>query len=291
VLAGGLGSRFGRPKQLEPLGPGGATLMDYAVYDACRLGFARAVFVVNDDIVDRFTREILARYRSRLEVATAIQRLDDVPADFATPPSRTKPWGTTHAVLAARDELDGPFAVLNADDFYGRSALAAVAEALWSGSTHHALVGYRLDATMSPAGGVNRALIERNPDGTLARVTEVLDLARRPNGGILGNRDGSLVAAPADTLVSMNLWGFRPSILPVLQAELGAFLRGMPSDRDECYLPTSIQNAIAIGRTVVDVLPAGGRWAGVTHPADREWVRRFLDDQTADGTYPERLWD
>ena len=140
-------------KQLESLGPGGSTLMDYAVYDACRLGFARAIFVVRPDIVERFAREILARYRRRFEVTTAIQRLDDLPGGFAVSPSRTKPWGTTHAVLAAREELDGPFVVLNADDFYGRAALAAVADALRNGSTEHAVVGYRLDATTSPVGG------------------------------------------------------------------------------------------------------------------------------------------
>jgi NDP-sugar pyrophosphorylase family protein len=291
VLAGGLGSRFGGPKQLEPVGPGGATLMDYAVYDAWRLGFARAVFVVREDIVDRFTREILARYRSRLDVVTAIQRLENVPSSFTVPPSRTKPWGTTHAVLAARAELAGPFAVLNADDFYGRAALAAVAGALTADATHHAVVAYRLDATSSPAGGVNRAILERHPDGTLARVVEVLDLIARSDGGFAGKRDGRPMVVAADTLVSMNLWGFRPSILPLLEEEFAAFLLAQPGDRDESYLPTAIQNAIARGRAVVDVLPAAGRWAGITYPADREWVRGFLGQQTVDGIYPKRLWD
>jgi hypothetical protein len=288
-----MGSRFGGPKQLEPLGPGGATLMDYAVYDAWRLRFTRAVFVVRADIADRFEREISGRYRVHLDVATVIQRLDDLPRGFVAPAQRTKPWGTTHAVLAARHELQGPFAVLNADDFYGRPALAAVALALRNPETdprRHAVVGYRLDATTSPAGGVNRAVLDRNPDGTLARVIEVLDFTARPEGGFVGKQDGAPIVVAPDTLVSMNLWGFRPSVLPVLEDELAAFLRAKPDDRDEFYLPTAIQNAIARGLAVVDVLEAGGRWAGVTYPADREWVRAFLADQVRQGAYPERLW-
>ncbi len=189
VLAAGMGSRYGGLKQLDPLGPGGATLMDYSVYDAWRAGFTRVVFVIRPDIAAEFAATVSDRYLSRLQIETAHQRLDAVPAGFVLPAARTRPWGTTQAVLAAAPKLSGPFAVLNADDFYGRQSLQAVADFLRRAPLdghHHAVVGYRLDATASPAGGVNRALLEQAADGHLRHITELRELTRTADGELRG---------------------------------------------------------------------------------------------------------
>lgn len=293
VLAAGLGSRYGGLKQLDQLGPGGATLMDYAVFDGWRAGFSRVLFIIRPEMAEAFDATVGTRYRARLEVTTALQRLDDLPAPFGVPAGRTRPWGTTHAVLAARAALDGPFAVLNADDFYGRGALAAVAEFLRAqpaGATTHAVVGYRLEATASPAGGVNRALLEPGPDGRLARTAELRDLVRQADGGFLAMGESTPPRVAADALVSMNLWGFSPSILPPLARAFQAFLAAGPGERGECYLPDGVQAAMAAGEATVRILPTNDRWCGVTYAEDRGWVGEALQALVASGAYPEQLW-
>lgn len=293
VLAAGLGSRYGGLKQLDPLGPGGSTLMDYSVYDAWRAGFARVLFVIRPDIADAFARTIGNRYLSRLEVATAHQRLDSMPDGGALPPGRSRPWGTTQAVLAAGPQLDGPFAVLNADDFYGRQSLQAVADFLRrspSGSLHHAVVGYRLDATASPAGGVNRALLEQGPDGRLRHIAELRELTRSADGRFATAAGPGQRIVPADALVSMNLWAFGATILPALGQVFADFIAGGPGERDESYLPDAVQIAMARGQATVEVLPTADRWCGVTYAEDRGWVSAALRSLVDEGGYPEALW-
>jgi MobA-like NTP transferase domain len=291
VLAAGLGSRYGGLKQLDPLGPGGATLMDYSVFDAWRAGFGRVVFVIRPEMETAIRETIGDRYGSRIEVATAHQRIDRVPAGIAVPPGRARPWGTTQAVLCAADELHGPFAVLNADDFYGRQSIERVAGFLRNNpltSRHHAVVGYRLDATGSPAGGVNRALLERAPDGGLARITELRDLAPTPEGEFAVGHTTRRLEASA--LVSMNLWGFSPTIIAALDRAFEEFLRAGPGERDESYLPDAVQVAIARIDATVEVLPTADRWCGVTYAEDRSWVAAALRKLVEEGAYPEHLW-
>lgn len=293
VLAAGLGSRYGGLKQLDPLGPGGATLMDYSVFDACRAGFSRAVFVIRPEIAPAFNEAMGNRYRARLEVATVHQRLDALPAGYPAPAGRTRPWGTTQAVLAAAAEIRGPFAVLNADDFYGRRSLQAVADFLRVGSAesaHHAVVGYRLDATASPAGGVNRALLERGPDGRLTRITELRELVRAADGDFVAGPEASGRRVEAGALVSMNLWGFSATILPALARAFEEFLRAGPGERGECYLPDAVQAAMVRGEATVEVLPTADRWCGVTYAEDRAWVVAALRALVDEGSYPETMW-
>lgn len=293
LLAAGLGSRFGGLKQLAPLGPGGATLMDYSLYDAWRVGFRRAVFVIRPEITEAFEATIGSRYRSRLEIATAFQRLEDLPDGRIPPEGRTKPWGTTQAVLAAREAVGSPFAVLNADDFYGRPALEAVANFLRRTppeEQRHAVVGYRMEQTASPAGGVNRAVLRLRPDRTLARIVETKDLVRQDEG-FSGSAGGETVLVRGDAPVSMNLWGFFPTIFPIMADGFSRFLAAHGAeDKAEYYLPEAIQEAISASRIRVDVLPAEGRWCGVTYAEDSGWVRQVLADLTAAGEYPEALW-
>ena len=293
VLAAGLGSRYGGLKQLDPLGPGGATLMDYAVFDAWRAGFSRAVFVIRPEIATAFGETMENRYRSRLEIATAHQRLDALPAGHSAPTDRTRPWGTTQAVLAAAAEIRGPFAVLNADDFYGRRSLQAVADFLRAGSaesTQHAVVGYRLDATASPAGGVNRALLQQGPGGRLTRITELRGLVRTADGDFVAGDEASGRRVAAGALVSMNLWGFSATILPALARAFEEFLRAGPGERGECYLPDAVEAAMVRGEATVEVLPTTDRWCGVTYAEDRGWVVAALRALVDDGSYPEIMW-
>lgn len=290
ILAAGLGSRFGGLKQLAPLGPGGAALMDYSVHDARRAGFDRVVFVVRPEMADW-----AGQRRSRpggLPAEVVFQRLEDIPLGFDSLLVRRKPWGTTHAVLAARRVVHGPFAVLNADDFYGRPAFTA-AGAFLAGldpaGSSHGLIGYRLDETLSGAGGVTRALLEPKPDGTLATITELRNLRRDYGGMVRGDRQGTPFLIPGEALVSMNFWLFSPAILGILERAFEAFLRASPGADEECFLPEVMQRAVSAGTAQVRVLDPGSRWCGVTYPDDAAGVRAHLSALTARGDYPVEL--
>jgi hypothetical protein len=290
VLAAGLGSRYGGLKQLDPIGPGATTLMDYSVFDAHRAGFRRAVFIVRPDMGQVFEQYFLHRYRDHLEVLAVPQRLDDLPPGHSVPPGRSKPWGTTHALLAARDVLPGGFAVANADDFYGRESFELARGVLRGGDSRNAAVCFRLDHTMSPCGGVHRAVLEQSAEGALLQVLEVRDLARSPDGRFLGNVAGTPREFPGDTPVSMNLWALTPAILRRLGEAFDRFLSRAPADRDECYLPESLQEVISRGQATIDVVSTTSRWCGVTYPGDRQWASESLAELVRAGEYPERLW-
>jgi UTP-glucose-1-phosphate uridylyltransferase len=292
VLAAGLGRRFGGLKQFEPVGPAGEALMDYSVLDAFRAGFTRAVFVVRRDIRDHFERSAAVRYRAHVEVVTVLQEGDALPSGCAARAGRQRPWGTAHAVLAAREAVTGPFAVLNADDLYGPEALGQVAAFL--GAAHpgeHAVIGYQLGLAVSPSGRVNRALLEHRADGTLLQVREVEDLVQDPDGWYSGRAAGAVIRLSPRALVSMNLWGFTPGIFPVLENALRRFLTEGPREEAECHLPGAVQDGVAGGTTRVRVLPTTSRWCGMTHPSDRDWVRSRVAELVSAGVYPERLWE
>jgi len=288
VLAAGLGSRFGGLKQLEEVGPGGARLMDFSIADAVRAGFGRVVFVIRPELAETFTATILPRYR-RLPVAVVHQRVEDLPPGGVLPPGRVRPWGTGQAVLATRKEVPGPFAVVNADDFYGGEALTAVADFLRSRDalTSHAVVGYRLDQTASEAGGVNRAVLERHPDGRLARITEVRELVQASEGRFRGIAAGAPRIVAADALVSMNLWAFAPTAYAGLAAGFERFLATDPGRDEEYCLPDAVEQMLREQDARVLVLPTASRWCGVTYAADRERVREVLAELIERGDYPE----
>jgi NDP-sugar pyrophosphorylase family protein len=275
ILAAGVGSRFGGPKQLSPVGPSGETLLDYAVYDAVRAGFTRAVLVIREEL----------RAPLQEHVARVIGRA--LPVDYVeqpVPEGRGKPWGTAHAVLAARDAVgETPFAVCNADDYYGPGGYRLLAEHLTAKAGTpplHALVGYRLDETLSDHGGVARAVASTGPDGLVARLVEVKDLTA---AGMQSEFTGA-------ESVSMNLWGFTPDVLPVLEEQFTAFLdapRRGPDD--EFLLSTALGDQVTAGRARLRVLPAPDRWLGMTFAADVEAVRAALAELVRAGTYPADL--
>jgi len=296
ILAAGLGRRYGGLKQLEPVGPGGATLMDYSIYDARRAGFRQVVFVIRPEMEAAVRETLVARYAPHLPVVLALQRMDEVPPDIPVSVDRTRPWGTAHAVLSAAACVSGPLAVINADDFYGGAAFAALAEFLRAipvsvGAATWAMVGYCLRDTLSETGAVARAVCQCTPDGWLQRIEEVTGLTRCGADAQSADEEGTPRIVSGDTRVSMNLWGFTPAVFEVLRTGFHDFLLSYgTSPTAECYLPHVVQAAVAAGRARVRVLPGGDTWCGVTHPADRARAAAVLADRVAAGAYPKDPW-
>jgi hypothetical protein len=292
VLAAGIGSRFGGPKQIESVGPGGEILLDYSVFDATRAGFTRIVFVVRDE-VEALLRSRLAPLSARCDVEYVRQRSDDLPVGRAAPAGRRRPWGTGHAVWTCRDAVTEAFAVVNADDFYGPSAFDAMAGFLRStdrsAPPRGALVGYALGATLTPHGTVSRGVCDVDPAGRLVAISERHGIERR--GARVGYRDGVAWHALSDGAVaSMNFWGFPASIFPLFEREFRRFLEPGPADDDEFRLPTAVGGLLNAQEIEVLVLPTEAVWLGVTYREDLAWVRDEIRQRVATGEYPSPLW-
>jgi choline kinase len=287
IMAAGAGSRFGGPKQLEPVGPGGERLFEYALFDARRAGFDRAVIVVRADLRPQFAA-VLAGKAKALDVRLAEQRLDDVPAGH-TAVNRVKPWGTTHAVLAARHEVGGPFAVANADDFYGPVTYARASAVMAGDQTMTTVVAMRLDRTLSTHGSVTRGICEVTGD-RVTRIDEVREVMER-NGVLTGRgRDGWATFSGAE-LASMNAWVFPEQMLRALEDRFRAFLAADDrSGAGESMLPETVNDLIDQTSLPVGIVEAPGPWFGLTHAADRPLVEGGLRTLTAEGVYPSPLW-
>lgn len=283
VLAAGRGSRYGGLKQIDPVGPSGETLLDYAVYDAIRAGFGRVVFVIRREFEEAFRSAVAAKYAGRVAVGLVFQSVGDVPAGCAFDAGREKPWGTGHAVWCARTELDGPFAVINADDFYGAGSFALLATFLGGAKgARFAMVGFRLARTLSENGTVSRGIC-RERDGALVSITEELAIARSDVGP--GRRFSG------DETVSMNCWGFTPALFAGLESGLRAFLAAKGSDPNaEWYIPEAVSGLIAAGEASVRVLPGGDSWFGITHREDRPAAAAAIEALVRAGAYPRRLF-
>jgi len=294
VLAAGMGSRFGGPKQIEAVGPNGEIILDYSVYDALAAGFSRVVFVVRDEVEVVLRRRLEAPLAGRCDVAYVSQRLGDVPVGLSVPPSRVRPWGTGQAVLACRDAVPGSFAVVNADDFYGAKAFETLARFLVSRddatSERNALVGYALGATLTEHGSVSRGVCEVDRYGCLASIIERHGVAQ--HGSDIGYQDnaGAWHAVSRDACTSMNFWGLDPSLFPLLEREFRSFLASSPSDTEEFRLPTAIGTLLATQEVAVRVLRTTATWLGVTHREDLVWVRERIRDRVSAGDYPSPIW-
>lgn len=294
ILAAGMGSRYGGLKQLDPMGPNGETVLDYSVYDAIRAGFGKVVFVIRRDFADAFKSAVGDKFSTRIEVAYAFQELTDLPEDFAVPEGREKPWGTAHAVHAARNHIDTPFAVINADDFYGQDAYQQLANYF---NTHHdepelrtCMVGYHLKNTLSEHGSVNRGLcVVRN--GFLQGVEEHSVIVRDEDGVIRGNNlNEQQVNLNANDIVSMNFWGFSPALFPTLEAHFVNFLKTHGQEaKSECYIPTVIDDLIKSEQTDCAVIETSGAWFGVTYPNDKPFVQQSIQALIASEEYPKKL--
>jgi hypothetical protein len=294
VLAAGVGSRYGGPKQIDRVGPSGGTLIDYAVYDARRAGFERAILVVAEGREADMREAVGNRLARVMPLAYAVQP-SALPQGFHAAAGRTKPWGTGPATLAAAPLLDGPFAVINADDFYGASSYRALADHLMRPAPgalpEFALVGFPLAATLSPDGAVSRALCSVDASGYLTSIREVLKVEKAEAGARALDDAGVWQPLAPDTPVSLNFWGFTPAVLPALARGFERFLsRHAESLTAEYYLPGAVQELVAEGRARVRVLPGGGTWAGLTHAGDRPRLVETLRALTERGSYPEDLW-
>ena len=272
-MAAGMGSRFGGLKQIEPFGPGGETILDYSVFDAAKAGFGRAVIVLRRSMLADFRGTVGRRIEKLLDVRYALQENDLLPAGFSVPADRTRPLGTAHAVWCAREYLDTPFAVVNSDDFYGGGSYAALSDALTSPDLSACMVGYRLGNTLSETGTVNRGICAVS-NGLLTGIEERCGIDK--NSGI-----------PLDTVVSMNMWGFRPDFVGRLDSELRAFLPAMKDPvKDELYLPGVVDGAIRDGSLSVRVLNTPEKWYGVTYREDAASLRAAIAKMIVEGKYP-----
>ena len=298
VLAAGMGSRYGGLKQIDPVGPNGEVIIDYSLYDAKRAGFEKVVFLIKHEIEADFKAAIGARMEKNIEVAYAFQQLDMLPAGFSVPEGRVKPWGTTHAVLCAKEHLHGPFAVINADDYYGPAAFKTLygflTEARGGAKHHYAMVGYRVENTVTDKGSVTRGVCGADAEGFLSGIVERTGVEKTATGARYQKADGSgYTELPAGTLVSMNFWGFDESFVQSAEAGFPAFLeKGLAENPEKCeyLLPSSVDEMIRTGRADVKVLQSPDRWWGVTYKEDKPGVVAALAQKHAEGLYPTPLW-
>ena len=299
IMAAGMGSRYGGLKQIDPVDQEGHIIMDFSIYDAKRAGFEKVVFIIKKENEADFKEAVGNRIGKVMQVAYVYQELSNIPEGFQVPEGRVKPWGTAHAVLSAIDEIDGPFAVINADDYYGRHAFQTIYDYL---TTHedddkyrYTMVAYRLKNTVTDNGHVARGICGLNEKKELVSVTERTRIEKRDGGIAYSEDDGeSWTPISGDTLVSMNMWGFTRSILDEIQSGFPAFLeRGLKENALKCeyFLPAVVSRLLTEGRAAVKVLESEDKWYGVTYKEDKPVVVAAVQSLKDQGMYPQRLWD
>lgn len=299
IMAAGMGSRYGGLKQLDTLGPNGETIMDYSIYDALQAGFGRIVFIIRGSFREEFNRVCAARYGNSFPFAFITQELADIPAPFSPPAEREKPWGTGHALLTTSRCVNEPFGIINADDFYGRDAFRVLHDFLVRkdlGKGSCAMVGYRLENTLSPSGPVSRGICHSNREGLLTDVVERFKIKRYDNGKIYctipGNKqEATLLELQPGDLCSMNCWGFLPDIYPKARRLVTAFLeQHILEPASEYHLPTMVNQIIKSGEGNCHVLQTDASWFGVTYREDRDGVVSRLQSLHREGLYPNPLF-
>ena len=298
VLAAGMGSRYGGLKQLDPVGPSDEILLDYSVYDAVKAGCEHIVFVIRKEIEELFQKKIGDRYVAafpHLQVSYAIQDITDVPENIKVPEGRSKPWGTGHALWAARHVVKTPFVVINADDYYGSSGYQLLADFFKKAKpTHYAMVGYQLKNTLSPFGPVSRGVIESTSEGFLTKIREHTEL-RASGEGVVGKQTiGDSLFFTGEELVSLNFWAFLPDFFPYLEKLFEEFLKDALQRAEknnlEFYLPSAVSDLIAEEHISVKLFSSGDPWFGLTHPSDLPQVRSALQQRTKEGYYTSPLF-
>jgi choline kinase len=297
VLAAGMGSRYGSLKQIDPIGPGGETIIDYSIYDALKAGFGKVVFVIRRDIEADFREVFLSKFANVIPVEYVFQELDKVPAGIEIPPTRTKPWGTGHAILMAAGVINEPFAVINADDFYGADAYRKMAAFLLptgdekQNDNEYSMVGYLLRNTMSEHGAVSRGICKLDQNSFLQDVNECTNIEYSHGGIAYKDKNDALVFLEGDTLVSMNFWGFMPSFFLHLSDQFSDFIKqNFDQPKSEFYIPTVVDRLIKTGKARTKVLKSSDQWFGVTYKEDKPVVIQKINQLIKTGTYPEKLW-
>jgi len=293
ILAAGMGSRFGGLKQIEPVGPNGETILEYSVYDAIRAGFGKVIFVIRESFAEGFKSRFESKLTGKIEIKYVYQEADMLPEGFQFPIGREKPWGTGHAVLMAKDVINEPFAVINADDFYGADAYKVLAEYLTQSITpaKYAMVGYSLNNTLSEFGSVSRGICVTDENNQLTKITETHKI--RPEGNLIlcESSENETTELKGDETVSMNFWGFHPSIFGNIENQFIDFLsHNINQPKSEFYIPFVVFEMIQAGQISVEVLHANSPWFGVTYKEDKPHVIDQIRNLTNQGIYPKKLW-
>ena len=298
VLAAGMGSRYGGLKQVDPVGPSGEAILDYSVFDAHRAGFGKVVFIIRKDIEEVFRAQIGSKYEGLLPVDYAFQDIADLPPPYTVPDGRSKPWGTAHAIRAARNVVHEPFAAINADDFYGRDAFQQLGKFLQSSAAadaaaplRFAMVGYKLSLTLSEHGSVARGICSIDSAGRLSKVVEHVKLVKTPTGAHDEDPAAEVKDFSGDERVSMNLWGFTPALFDALEARFPAWLAANAQrEKSEWYIPFVVDEMVHEGAATVDVLPTESSWFGVTYREDKPFVTAEIRKLVDAGEYPASLF-
>jgi hypothetical protein len=294
VLAAGMGSRYGGLKQMDAFGPHGETIIDYSLYDAIAAGFNHVVFIIRKSFAEEFKAAFGPKLEGRVAVDYVYQELDNLPVAFDVPDGRDRPWGTGHAIWVAHEVVQGPFGVINADDFYGRESYVTLYEFLTTPRVKevYGVVGYKLANTLSEHGTVNRGVCKQDDMGFLAGIEECKGIGRTDNDVILyTSDDGHEIILPEDTLVSMNMWGFYPSYFTYFEGEFAAFLQAHGQElKSEYYIPTLVDHLLHAGERKTKVLVCDAEWFGVTYREDKPFVSERLERLILAGVYPQRLW-
>lgn len=293
ILAAGMGSRYGGLKQIDGLGPNGETIMDYSVYDALRAGFGKIVFVIRKDFEDDFRRVVLSKYAGKVTCELCFQSVDKVPSGCTYNPERTKPWGTNHAVLMGKDLIHEPFAVINADDFYGKESFQVLADYLKSvegTQGRYCMVGYRVCNTLSENGSVSRGVCTTDAEGYLTDVVERTKIENKAGSIVYTENDVDTPLEP-NTPVSMNMWGFTPEYFQYAEEAFRRFLAARGQElKSEFYIPTLVNDLIVAGQATCKVLDTPSKWFGVTYAEDRPQVVMKINQLIKEGIYPAKLF-
>ena len=295
VMAAGIGSRYGGLKQVDPVGPSGEIVIDYSVYDAIRSGFEKVIFIIRREIEEIFREKVGRTIEQQVDTAYVFQELDLLPEGFICPPDRTKPWGTGHAVLCAADQVTGPFAAINADDFYGAGSFEILANHLGAaadrdGKYDCCLAGYVLGNTLTEHGHVARGVCQ-TIDGRLTEIIERTCIQKFPDGVKYTEDGDNWVEIDPDSTVSMNMWGFTPGFLDELRTGFDEFCRtSLNTPKSEFFVPIFVNDLIVAGKTSPTVLTTGEQWYGVTYQEDKPALKAAIARMVADGKYPENLW-
>lgn len=295
ILAAGIGSRYGGMKQIDQVGPSGEAIIDYSLYDAIKAGFGKIVFVIRKEI-EKDIREFLKhKLTGKIKMEFVHQELDMIPEGFTCPPDRIKPWGTAHAVWVAAKAIKEPFVAVNADDFYGRGSYLKMAEYLISNSrvnnTNFCMIGYQIQHTLSDFGSVSRGICEADENSNLKAVVERTEIFRKDERIVYRDENAKEIELSAETLVSMNIWGFTPSIFTHIEKQLSEFIRNNISNiKAEIYIPKIVNDIIRNGIGNVKILPATDKWFGVTYKEDKPLAVQNISKLIEAGIYPDNLW-
>lgn len=293
VLAAGMGTRYGGNKQLDEVGPSGETIIDYSIYDAIRAGFGKIVFVIRRDIEDQVKDRFVKKLKGKIEVDYVFQEITNLPEGVKVNPDRSKPWGTSHAILVTSQKIKEPFGVINADDYYGVESFGILHDFLVNDKdpNNYCIVGYKMNNTLSEHGHVNRGVCRVGSDGLLQNIVETRQIEKTPDGAKAPDEQGNMQKFTGDEIVSMNLWGFKPSCFTFLTREFRNFINEKGMDlKAELDIPTSVDKFVKSGEITIKILMSNDRWFGVTYREDKPYVVESIKNMVSKGIYPAKIY-